>query len=889
MTKTGPIRGDRRSPWRGALGSFWRGVIAAVLAGGLGLVQPLPAQEAAQRQVDESGALMPREGAPALVQADAPVGPVNGRPATADDSGDGSSLDYTAWERMARRAESATGNRNASSVSLEHLRAQLVDWREALLGAQSANAARIATLRTQIAALGPPPAEGQTEVEEIARRRSALTEQLVQLQAPGISAEEAYRRADGLIREIDRVLRERQADQLLQLWPSPINPANWPEAAIGITDTGVRLWDEVAENWDDAKKRKELGDNLPLVLGFLAVAAGLLGFGRRWIGRLAGGLQDRASAHGRRVWALLASLGEIFVPALGVTLVMLALTLTGMAGVIGTQIIDTGLDITMPAIIASWLAGRIFPRGQTPGPLNLPSERRAEARYNAVALGLLLGVDEFRFAAMDSQSYSDGATSVTSFPGLAIAGLLLVRMGQLLHRHSVRTANDPDAQNYGRTLIGFLGQAAMAVGLAGPLLGAVGYVAAADAMIWPAILSLGLIGFLLILQDLVTDIYAIIMRKDGDASDALIPVLLNFVLVLLSLPLFALIWGARTADITELWSSFREGFAIGSTRISPTAFLIFAVIFAVGYMLTKMLQGALKTSILPRTGLDQGGQNAAVSGIGYVGLFLSGLIAINAAGIDLSGLAIVAGALSVGIGFGLQTIVSNFVSGIILLIERPVSEGDWIEVGTTSGIVKSISVRSTRIQTFDRSDVIVPNSDLITGRVTNWTRFNLSGRLVVPVAVPFTMDSRKVDAILREIAEAQPLVLLKPPPTIALVGFGGETMNFEMRMILRDVNFQVQVRSEINHQIVRRFAEEGIVFSNAHRDFLKREAEAAAAEAETAEEERQHEEAVAALLGPSEPPRRPRRKAARTVPPEEAAADPTEPPASPTTPKEFDD
>ena len=787
----------------------------------------------------ESGGFAPKAGTqPAVTNSPAAGG------------GSGSALDYGSWDRMAQRAENAIVDPSAPKAQLDLLRGQLVDWRQSLLGAQSANAARIGTLREQIAALGPAPADGTAEVAEIATRRGELAAQLLRLQAPGIAADEAYRRADGLIGEIDRGLRDRQATEMLKLWPNPLYPPNWSDALGVLSATVATIGREISVKWLEAGARQARTANLPVILALLAFAVGVLWRGRRWTDRLISMLQGPVSARGRRIWGVIASLALIIVPTLGVMALAEALKLSNLLGTVGLGIGENLGRIGFAAFAAMWLGTRVFPVMETPG-LLLPllPERRAEGRFLTTAFGVLLAVAQLRQVALQTQDVPDSATAVLNFPIIVVGALLLFGMGRLMRVAALaEPVGEEGRANFRGRMIGLLARAAIGIGIAGPLIAALGYISAATALVFPATMTLGLVALLYLVQRLVGDAYSLVTRSDTE-QDALAPVLISFALALATLPVFALIWGARVADLTELWTRFQEGFQLGGTRISPTDFLFFAVVFAIGLSLTRLFQGALKTSILPRTGMDHGGQNALVSGLGYVGILISALVAINSTGIDLSGLAIVAGALSVGIGFGLQNIVSNFVSGIILLIERPISEGDWIEVGPVQGIVTSISVRSTRIQTFDRSDVIVPNSDLISGRVTNWTRFSLTGRLIVAVPVAFTEDSRKVARILREIAEAQPLVLLSPPPKIALIGFAGEVMNFEIRVILRDVNFQVEVRTEINHQIAARFAAEGMLFTNAHRDYLKRVADEAAGLTAQEEEFRLHREAVAAMLG----------------------------------------
>ncbi|MEE9342236.1 MAG: mechanosensitive ion channel domain-containing protein, partial [Gammaproteobacteria bacterium] len=180
-----------------------------------------------------------------------------------------------------------------------------------------------------------------------------------------------------------------------------------------------------------------------------------------------------------------------------------------------------------------------------------------------------------------------------------------------------------------------------------------------------------------------------------------------------------------------------------------------------------------------------------------------------------------AGALSVGIGFGLQNIVNNFVSGLILLFERPIKTGDWVVVGQTEGYVKRIRIRATQIQTFDRSDVIVPNSELISHQLTNWMYQNQHGRARIPVGVAYGSDTEKVKDLLLAVAADHSRVIktsIAPEPNVLFLGFGDSALNFELRVFIYNISDRLSVVSELNFAIDKAFREQGIEIPFPQRD-----------------------------------------------------------------------
>ncbi|MEO6244049.1 MAG: mechanosensitive ion channel domain-containing protein [Opitutaceae bacterium] len=214
---------------------------------------------------------------------------------------------------------------------------------------------------------------------------------------------------------------------------------------------------------------------------------------------------------------------------------------------------------------------------------------------------------------------------------------------------------------------------------------------------------------------------------------------------------------------------------------------------------------------LARTRFDSGLQFAIAKIFGYIFVTFGFYAALLVNGVNLSSLAVIAGALGVGIGFGLQNIVSNFVSGLILLAERPVAIGDRIEVAGVAGQVTKISLRSTTVVTNDNISIIVPNSDLITHPITNWSHGDPKVRIRVPIGVAYGTDVEKLRGILMEVGDEHPNVLKTPAPNVYFSGFGDSSLNFELGVWTQTMaHAPRRFRSDINFAIERKFREQGI-------------------------------------------------------------------------------
>ena len=730
--------------------------------------------------------------------------------------------------------------------ALEQLRETMTNQRAQARALVEQLRSELEPLQAQLQTLGPAPEEGETEAADVARTRASLDHRVEMIEGRFKRAELAEERANGLLNAMAKRQRAAFSNELLSRGPTAIDLTTWTGAlaqAPGLLQKLLAgIWNAVTEmGW-------AISVVFVFALGGLAFALyfkprSLIGQGVNFL--IARIEESRSPGVTILLGACLFGLRVLPLTAItyfaGETLKQVA-----MLSLAGRMLADRVVEGMTIILIAS-AAARIFfaPRLPSQRVIQLDDQAATWAWARVTTLAALICGGR---AVLDTAAAVGGGAEFLTVVNLSIAlasAPIIHALTRTLCAPAQASPRDADQANDSSTddgdndgpeggplaaLAGLARLIGLALAIAIPTAAAFGYYALSRFMLERAALTVALLMALGLAFVIVKRILRGAVEPETDAEGqpladqkkgprlGLAPAITVLLLAMVAAPLLASIWGASATDLRVMATDLLEGVEIGDATFSLVDLLVALAVFVAGVWVTRLLQRLFRVNVLPNTTLDRGVQASLATGLGYVGFTLTSLLAVSAAGLDLSNLALVAGALSIGIGFGLQNVVNNFVSGLILLIERPIKIGDWIVVGDNQGYVRRINVRSTEIETFDRSSVIVPNSELISGTVTNWTHKNAVGRVIARVGVTYDADSEHVAQILREIGTAHPMALRYPAPFVYFAGFGDSALDFELRVMIRDVNSMLSVRSELHHAIHKRFREEGIEIPFPQRD-----------------------------------------------------------------------
>ncbi|MEM8876630.1 MAG: DUF3772 domain-containing protein [Pseudomonadota bacterium] len=769
------------------------------------------------------------------------------------------------FDVILRQVSAGLARETLTGPELNELRNQLDDPRNELPGIITRLQDLLGDIEARVDQLGPVPEEGAApESDAVVAQRQFLEQGQTTISGALSQARVLLVGADQVASRVAERRRDRFTATLAARTQSILDPALWRNAAPLVMPAFQRLSllfqesarataNRVITARDSASRTALL--QFGLLLAALAFSIAMLVWGYRYLRREVTSRasltepEDRMTRLTIAVWSLIV---QGFLPLIALTIVLITMawmdvfprrfeTLTGGIA------IGAGLFFMVRA-----LGGAILrPRIPALRLVSATNSRAATITRLVVVLGAVIGIDAALNTAFDVVA-AEVRLEVARSAVFAI--LVAVVLFALLRATRTRPTPDQTAEIdvdggsetvpltdavpeptlsggmlFWVRLILWLGLAVITITAVG------GYIALSAYIAGQMIYAGAVLATLYLLLRLADEISLAVLAPDShtgnrlaraaglnrSAMDQLVVIaggLIRLTLIVVALVLVLMPWGFETREWAAWIRRAFFGFQVGEITISLSAILSALVLFGVGYAITRAVQNWLDNRFLPRTELDVGLKTSIRTGLGYIGIVAAAAFAVSFVGLDLANLAIVAGALSVGIGFGLQSVVNNFVSGLILLAERPIKVGDWIEAGGEQGYVRRINVRSTEVQTFDRASVIIPNSDLISGVVKNMMHTGKLGRIRVNVGVSYDTDIDQVRAIILDCAKNHPQVLSYPEPRVHFLDFGASSLDLALYAFLGDVDNSLSVASDLRYAILSRFREAGIEIPFPQRD-----------------------------------------------------------------------
>lgn len=692
-------------------------------------------------------------------------------------------------------------------------------------------APQMGALQAQLGVLGPPPAAGAPpEAGEVASQRRKLNKASADIDAQIKQAQLLDQDAMRLATQITGLRNDQLQARLAERTVTPFSAVFWRDPTKAFPDDLRRLQRLGSRSLDAWKQAWQPANRTPLLLCLFGAVL-LLAIGRWLLERWLLGLAQRRVPGGhlrRSAMALAVAVTAVLTTGLAAQLIYL--------GVNWHDILDADLDAMAGSLVnrilfAAYMAGlgRALLSVKRPS-WRLPALSDREARrlrpfpWLLATSALLLGVFE-------RVNRGIGASLPATVASRALLTLLIASLigAALLRLHGarrkMRAAGEPPSP---RPLwLGLLTAAAALGVIVSWLAVATGYISlgffVARQMLWVGVIVLTLYLLVLLLQDL----FDTLLSPEGasgkrlQSAFELHPNALDQAIVVLSgisrlaLMLLALVavlapFGAGPADLFASASRTFSSIKLGELPIDPGSIFTGIMVFVIGWFALRTLKRWLNQKLLPKTAMAPGMRDSVITLLGYLGGIVVFVLTLAALHVDLKSITWIVSALSVGIGFGLQAIVQNFISGLILLAERPIKVGDWISIGTVEGDVRRINVRATEILQWDRSTVIVPNSQLITENVRNVTTTNALGRVNFKLPMPLDTDAARARDIILDVLTAHSSTLDNPAPFVRLDSIDAAAIVISAYAYTANPREAPGVKSDLQFSVLQRLREESL-------------------------------------------------------------------------------
>jgi small-conductance mechanosensitive channel len=687
---------------------------------------------------------------------------------------------------------------------------------------------QLTSVKARLAELGPPP-EGTSEAPDVAAQRTQLTRASSKIDSQIKLARLISVEAGQAIEQIQTMRRSQFQARLGERTDSILSQHFWS----GLTYEWPRDMRRVAPL---AAEAAGLLKAIPgaVLTGIILAIIGILGL-RVLSGRLLMRLTTTKVPPGRlrrSLFAVVQVLLAVLAPGLIAWLLRTGLSSPGdLSGAMDSLLGRAVGLVCFGGVVAGLGHALLAPDRPS---WRLPSMNDTVARglrWHPLVLAVIIVVG---WMAQHTASDVNAGLSVTvaldCVNGLLISLVLghgLARVGRLRRqvRHDAEKGRPP-ARPLWLVVLTSLAWTALVVSVLCIL---IGYVAFGSFLVrqvvWVATVLSATYLLMVLIDDGCTSLVAI-TRHHGEAggsqallgarSQALVLLsgLIRLAIVLFALTLLLIPLGEGPSEWMNRFDQLYTGISIGEAQIRPSSVFLAVLVLILGFACVKIVQRWLLSRYLPTTSLDPGMQTSASTLFGYAGNVFIVALALSAAGIGLERVAWIASALSVGIGFGLQAVVQNFVSGLILLAERPVKVGDWVSLSDIEGDIRRINVRATEIQMWDRSTVVVPNSEFITKIVRNVTHANPLGRVQVRLSMPVATDAEQARGLMLDALASHAGVLDEPAPSVLLDGIDTSGLRFIATGYVASPRLASGIRSDVLFDVLKRLREAGLALSS---------------------------------------------------------------------------